>query len=80
MIDLKDFDSSLLKINKRSYKNITIYYVSYITIKKISESDNIKSVNLFYLMIYGVIGHIQEKNGGKYLVLSPDNELMDKYK
>ena len=80
MIDLKDFDSSLLKINKRSYKNITIYYVSYITIKKISESDNIKSVNLFYLMICGVIGHIQEKNGGKYLVLSPDNELMDKYK
>ena len=80
MIDLKDFDSSLLKINKRSYKNITIYYVSYITIKKISEYDNIKSVNLFYLMICGVIGHIQEKNGGKYLVLSPDNELMDKYK
>ena len=80
MIDLKDFDSSLLKINKRSYKNITIYYVSYIRIKKISESDNIKSVNLFYLMICGVIGHIQEKNGGKYLVLSPDNELMDKYK
>ena len=31
-------------------------------------------------MICGVIGHIQEKNGGKYLVLSPDNELMDKYK
>ena len=29
-------------------------------------------------MINGVIGHIEEKNRGKYLAYSPDNALMDK--
>ena len=31
-------------------------------------------------MIHRVIGHIEEKNGGKYLVLSPDNELTENTK
>ena len=35
MINIKDFDSSLLKIDKKSYKNIAIYNIGYITIKKI---------------------------------------------
>ena len=34
MISIKDFDSSLLKIGKKSYKNIDIYSIGYITIKK----------------------------------------------
>ena len=29
MINIKDFDSSLLKIDKKSYKNIDIYYIRY---------------------------------------------------
>ena len=29
-------------------------------------------------MINGVIGHTEAKNRGKYLALSPDNELMEK--
>ena len=80
MNNIKDFDSSLLKIDKKSYKNMAIYYVGQITIKKVSECDNINSVNPLYLMIHGVTGHIKEKNGGKYLVISPDNGLMDEYK
>ena len=55
-------------------------YVGYITIKNINECYNIKSVNLQYLMIHRVTGHIGEKNGSNYLVLPPDNKLMDKYK
>ena len=35
MINIKDFDSNLLKIDKKSYKNMTIYYTGYITIKKL---------------------------------------------
>ena len=35
LINSKDFDSSLLKIDKKSYKNIGIYNIGYITIKKI---------------------------------------------
>ena len=37
MIDLKSCDASLLKINKKSYKDIDIYYTGYITIKKIDD-------------------------------------------
>ena len=51
MISIKDFDSNLLKINKKSYINIGIYYVGYITIKSISEYNSINSVNSFYFII-----------------------------
>ena len=32
IIDLKDFQPNLLKIDKKYYKGINIYYVGYITI------------------------------------------------
>ena len=34
-IDLKDFDAKLLKIDKKDYKEIDIYYIGYVTIKKL---------------------------------------------
>ena len=49
MINLKNFDSNLLKIDKKHYKNIDIYYIWYITIKKIHDYESIYSVNLLYL-------------------------------
>ena len=61
MINIKDFDSSLLKIYKTLYKDIGIYNIGYITIKKIDDYENIYSVNLLYLMIGEVIGHIKKK-------------------
>ena len=44
MIDIKTFDSSLLRIDKKSYKNIGIYNIGYITNKKIDGYENIYSV------------------------------------
>ena len=35
IIDLKNFDARLLKVDKKSYKNIGIYKIGYITIKKL---------------------------------------------
>ena len=35
IIDLKDFDVRLLKNDKKAYKNIGIYNIGYITIKKL---------------------------------------------
>ena len=35
MINIKDFDLRLLKIDKKSYKNIGIYNIGYITKKKL---------------------------------------------
>ena len=68
MINIKDFDSSLLKIDKNSYKNIGIYNIGYITIKKMDDYKNIHSINPLYLMIGEVIGHIEENNGNKYII------------
>ena len=48
-INLKDFDASLLKIDKKDYNEIDIYYIGYVTIKKISVYNNISSVNPFVL-------------------------------
>ena len=36
MIDIRNFHSNLLKIDKNSHEDIGIYYVGYIVIKKFS--------------------------------------------
>ena len=33
LINIKDFDSRLLKLDKKSFKNISVYYIGYITKK-----------------------------------------------
>ena len=68
MINPKYFDSSLLKIDKKHYKGINIYYIGYITIKKIDDCENIYSVNPLYLIVNHASGYIEEKNGNKYLI------------
>ena len=73
-IDLKDFDTKLLKIDKKDYNEIDIYYIGYVTVKKIANCNNINSVNPLYLMIDKMIGHFEEKSGNKYLVLDDVNE------
>ena len=67
IIDLKDFDAKLLKIDKKSYKNIDIYYIAYITIKKIDDYESISSVKPLYLRIDHASAYIEEKNENKYL-------------
>ena len=69
IINLKDFHSNLLKIDKKQYKEIDIYYIGYITIKKIGNCKYIKSVNPLYLMVHSATGEFKERDGKKYLVL-----------
>ena len=59
MINIKDFDTSQLKIDKKSCKNICIYYIGYITMKG---SDHVKtnSVNTLCIIINEVDGSISE--------------------
>ena len=73
-IDLKDFDAKLLKIDKKDYNEIDIYYIGYVTVKKIPNCNNINSVNPLYLMVNEMIGHFEEKNEDKHLVLDDVNE------
>ena len=67
MISIKNFYSSLLKIGKKSCKNIGIYYIGYITTKSISDYENINSVNPLYLTIGEIDGCLEENNRNKYL-------------
>ena len=73
-INWKNFDASMLKINKKNYKEIDTYYIGYVTFKEIANCNNINSVNPLYLMIDKMIGHFEEKSGNKYLVLDDVNE------
>ena len=68
------FYAKLLKIDKKSYKNIDIYYIGYITIKKIDDYESIYSVNPLYLRINHASGYIEEKNGNKYLIFDSVDE------
>ena len=75
MINIKDFDSNLLKIDKKSYKNIGICNIGYITITKKNDGyENNHNVNSLYLMIGEVIEHIKENNGNKYLVFDSSDQ------
>ena len=69
MINIKNFHSNLLKINKKSHKDIDIYYIGYIIIKKFSDYENIHSFNPLCLIINSATGYFKEKNGEKYLIL-----------
>ena len=68
IIDLKSFKSNLLKIDKKSYKDIGIYNIGYITIKKTGDCEIIYSVNPLYLRITHANAYIEEINENKYLI------------
>ena len=75
IIDIKNFHPNLLKIDKKPCKDIDIYYIGYIPIKKFnkrfSDHENIHSVNPLHLIFHSATGHFKEKNGKKYLTLDP---------
>ena len=64
----------MLKIDKEDYNEIDIYYIGYVTIKRIGDYNNINSVNPLYLVINEMIGHFEGKNENKYLVLDDIDE------
>ena len=74
----------MLKIDKKHYKGIDIFYIGYITIKKIFEyNENIHSVNPLYLLVNHASAYIKEKNGNKYLLfddsVNENKRLLKKY-
>ena len=63
MINIKNFHLNLLKIVKKSHKDIDIHYIGHITIKMFSGFENLYRVNPFYLIIHSATGYFKEKNG-----------------
>ena len=64
MINIKNFDSNLLNIDKISFKSIdaVIYNIKYITLKSLNHV-NIDSKKPPYLIFNNVDGYIEESNG-----------------
>ena len=78
MIQLNNFDSQLLKINKRENReNNNIYYISY----KINKPEHdINSINNLYFVVDYLRGKIEKINGSKdrCLVVNEDSLMGEK--
>ena len=76
IVNIKDFDSSLLEINKLSFKgvfSVSIHYIKYIPTKRsnrvsIDKADN--DEDYLYLFLDDADGYIEENDGIKYLVFT----------
>ena len=82
MINIKNFDPTLLKVDRKSSKDIGIYNIGYITIKEIDDCKTIYSVNPLYLLVNHANGYIEEKGVNKYLIFDStdeNKELLKKY-
>ena len=51
MINIKCFNPIFLKVDSKSYKDIGMYNIVYITIKKVDDCETIYSVNHLYLLV-----------------------------
>ena len=65
IINIKNFDPNNIQIDEKSYKNILIYYIGYVTIKD-SKHLKINSVNPLYLIFGKVNGYFEEIKKSKY--------------
>ena len=76
-INIKNFDPNNIKLDEKSFKDILIYYISYLTIKS-SKYIKINNVNLSYLIFSKVSWYFEEINKSKYLTLVPTNKSKEK--
>ena len=79
IIDLDEFDGSRIKVNKKDFNDIDIYYLGHEHKKKISECDLINSVNPLYVRIVDVNGQFEKgKDDVWYLIISGDDDAFKK--
>ena len=78
IIDLDEFDESKIKVDKKDFNDIDIYYLGYEYKKKITECKII-SVNPLYLRILGIKGQFEKgKDDAWYLVISDKDDVYKK--
>ena len=79
IVDLDEFDVSKIKVDKKDFNDIDIYYLGYEHQKKISECNVTKSVNPLYLRIVHIKGQFEKgKNDAWYLVISDKDDVYKK--
>ena len=71
IVGLDEFDESKIKVDKKDFNVIDIYYLGLEYKKKITEYNVIKSVNPLYLRIVDITGQFRKgKDDARYLVIS----------
>ena len=76
IINLDEFNESKIKVDKKDFNDIDIYYLGYEHKKKISECNVINSVNPLYLRIVDIKGQLEKgKDDAWYLVISDKDDV-----
>ena len=78
IIDLDEFDGSKIKVDRKNFNDIDIYYLGYEYKKKITECNEINSVNPLYLRIKDMKGQFKKSKGDNvwYLIISGDQNIL----
>ena len=81
IIDLDEFDGSKIKVDKKNFNDIGIYYLGYEYKKKITECNEINSVNPLYLRIKDMKGQFKKGKGDNvwYLIIFGDADVLRKF-
>ena len=81
IIDLDEFDGSKIKVDKKDFNDIDIYYLGYEYKKKITECNEINSVNPLYLRIKDMKGQFKKGKGDNvwYLIIFGDADVLRKF-
>ena len=77
IVNIKDFDWSLLEINKFSLRGVfslNIYHTKYIPTKSLKHGRINHDKDFLYLSLDDVDTHIEENDGIKYLILTPTDK------
>ena len=79
IINLDKFDEIKIKVHKKDFNDIGIYYLGYEHEQKISEYNAINSVNPLYLRIINMNGQFEKgKDDAWYLVISDKDDVYKK--
>ena len=76
MINVLNFEASNLNLDKKSWKDIHVYFVGYVDKKP---DWNVNSVNPLCLIVNRVYGSVTEKNGIKILSIDKGDAVLKKY-
>ena len=76
LINVLKVEAGNLKLDKKTWKNIDIYYIGYADKKPEWNVNNVNPLNLFINRVYG---YVLEKNGNKFLTIDKGDSVLKKY-
>ena len=81
IIDLDEFDGRKIKVDRKNFHGIDIYYLGYKQKKKITECNVINSVNPLYFRIIDIKGQFKKgkSDNAWYLIIFGDTDVLGKF-